>query len=401
MAKRQISYLRPLLGGTALLALVACDGDYDLRSSVGAGSLDTTDAARQATEPRPQPDSRGVISYPNYQVAVAKRDDTVGDVARRVGVDATALAQYNGISPSVGLREGEVLALPNRVAEPSPATGAIATGPIQPAGQIDVTTLAGDAITRAESNGTATTPSTPAPVVSQPTAVQTGDEPVRHKVTRGETAYSVARLYNVSVRALADWNGLGTDLAVREGQFLLIPVAAEVAAPISATAVTTVPGQGSPTPEPPSAAQPLPEKDETLETPKETPSSPDLGSGATAASATAALSYPTNGSIIRPYSKGKNEGIDIGASAGSPVKAAKDGVVAAITQDTNNVNIVVLKHADNLLTVYASVDSVSVKKGEKVSRNQQIAKVRSGDPSFLHFEVRKGLESVDPVDFLQ
>ncbi len=400
MAKRQKSYLRPLLGGTALLALVACDGDYDLRNSIGGSTLDTSEAARQATEPRPQPDSRGIISYPNYQVAVAKRDDTVGDVARRVGVDATALAQYNGISPDVGLREGEVLALPNRVAEPSPSTGAIATGPIQPAGQIDVTTLAGDAITRAETTGS-TAASTPSPAPASAPVVQTGDEPVRHKVARGETAYSVARLYNVSVRALADWNGLGTDLAIREGQFLLIPVAAEVSAPISATAVTTVPGQGSPTPEPPSAAQPLPEKDETPEAPKETPSSPDLGSGATAASATAALSYPTSGSIIRPYAKGKNEGIDIGANAGSPVKAAKDGVVAAITQDTNNVNIVVLKHADNLLTVYASVDSVSVKKGDKVSRNQQIAKVRAGDPSFLHFEVRKGLESVDPVDFLQ
>ena len=43
---------------------------------------------------------------------------------------------------------------------------------------------------------------------------------------RGETAYTIARLYNVSAKSLAEWNGLGPDLAVREGQYLLIPVVA-------------------------------------------------------------------------------------------------------------------------------------------------------------------------------
>ncbi|MEP2784514.1 MAG: LysM peptidoglycan-binding domain-containing M23 family metallopeptidase [Pseudoruegeria sp.] len=400
MAISQTSKMQTLLCGTALLALAACGVDYDLRSSVGANGLDTSNAAEQATAPRPEPDNRGVISYPNYQVAVAKRDDTVSDVATRVGVDAASLAKYNGISPDVGLREGEILALPNRVSEPSTATGTI-----QPTGQIDVTTLAGDAINRAEATGTtATTAATSTVATTATQAAPTGAEPVRHKVARGETAYSIARLYDVSVRSLADWNGLGTDLAVREGQYLLIPVASTTAPAVpaaSAVAATSIPGEGSPTPEPPSAEKPLPEVNETPQAPAETPPSPDLGTSASTASNSAALAYPTSGNIIRPYSKGKNEGIDIGASSGASVKAAKDGVVAAITQDTNNVNIVVLKHADNLLTVYASVDNVSVKKGDKVKRNQQIAKVRSGNPSFLHFEVRKGLESVDPVDYLK
>ena len=52
-----------------------------------------------------------------------------------------------------------------------------------------------------------------------------GVEPVRHRVERGETAFSIARLYDVPVRTLAEWNGLGSDFSVREGQFLLIPVA--------------------------------------------------------------------------------------------------------------------------------------------------------------------------------
>ena len=49
--------------------------DWDLRSRPGA--LNTSDAARGASAPRPAPDSRGIISYPTYQVAVG----VVGDVS--------------------------------------------------------------------------------------------------------------------------------------------------------------------------------------------------------------------------------------------------------------------------------------------------------------------------------
>ena len=74
--------------------------------------------------------------------------------------------------------------------------------------------------------------------------------------------------------------------------------------------------------------------------------------------------------------------------------------LAAITKDTKGVAIVVIKHADGLLTVYTNVDNLLVKKGDAVTRGQEIAKVRAGTPAFLHFEVRKGLESVDPDDFI-
>ena len=56
--------------------------------------------------------------------------------------------------------------------------------------------------------------------------------------------------------------------------------------------------------------------------------------------------------------------------------------------------------ADNYLTVYAGVDELKVEKGDRVRRGQQIAVVRAGDPSFLHFEIRQGLESIDPVPLL-
>ena len=62
--------------------------------------------------------------------------------------------------------------------------------------------------------------------------------------------------------------------------------------------------------------------------------------------------------------------------------------------------IVVIRHPDNLLTVYANVANVSVAKGDSVSKGASIAKLRPGDDSFVHFEVRKGFDSVDPTPYL-
>jgi len=44
---------------------------------------------------------------------------------------------------------------------------------------------------------------------------------------------------------------------------------------------------------------------------------------------------------------------------------------------------------------------VNVAKGDTVSRGQQIAKLRGGSESHVHFEVRKGFESVDPTPYIQ
>lgn len=389
MHLHRTSLLRASLAGAALTLLAACDanGVFDIDMRGPSAGLDTTEAARQATAPRPQPDARGVISYPNYQVVVARRGDTVGSVAARLGLAAGDLARYNAVAPNAPLREGEILALPSRVSEPA------ATAPLGAAGKIDVTSLANGAIDRAESagSGRAVAP-----------AATAKPEPARHRVQRGETAYSIARAYNVSVRALADWNGLGADLGVREGQYLLIPVADASRPATVPTVDAALPGQGSRTPEPPSARKPLPdEATKPASAATATPASPDLGAQRTAASAGGRLALPVDGKIIRAYQKSKNEGIDIAASAGTTVKAAEAGTVAAITQDTEQVPILVIRHEGGLLTVYANIEGISVAKGAKVKRGQAIAKVRAGNPAFLHFEVRQGFDSVDPMPYLQ
>ena len=390
-----------------MTVLAACDPrgmDLDLRD-VGRG-FDTTSAVQATVAQRPQPDSRGVISYPNYQVVVARGGDRIGDIANRVGMSADELARYNGIPYDAVLEGGEIIALPRRVAEPAatlPATTAVASAPLAP-GAVDIQTLASGAIDRAPATTAAASPAT---------RPQSGPEPVRHQVKAGETAYSISRLYGVSVKSLAEWNGLGPDLMVRKGQYLLIPVVIGKTASAETATSTTQPGKGSPTPTPPSASEPLPaEKTEPVANAAApsgaakpvpgTPKSPNLGAQATAVSASSSrMSPPVKGSIIRDFSKGKNDGIDISAAAGSSVSAAAAGTVAAITRDTEQVPIVVVRHDGGLLTVYANVDNLKVKKGDRVTRGQPIATLRGGSNSYLHFEVRDGVEAVDPTSYLK
>ncbi|WP_299983025.1 peptidoglycan DD-metalloendopeptidase family protein [uncultured Ruegeria sp.] len=381
------SAMRRCATGVAALAILAgCEGpfDYDLRGNVGGFS--TTDAALAATASRPTPDARGVITYPNYQVAVARQGDTVGDLAARIGMPVGELARFNGLQPNDSLRDGEVLALPRSVGAPS---------------GVDIASIAGTAIDEAPNTGSVQTSTLqPAQPAAAPAPVATGPEPIRHKVKRGETAYTISRLYQVSVESLAEWNGLGSDFTVREDQYLLIPVkdraAPRAAVPAATATAVTQPGEGSPTPTPPSATQPLPDEKVTAAAP-----APDVTAEAPTNSGSSALGIPVNGTIIRTYDKGKNEGIDIAAAPGASVTAAEAGTVAAITEDSDQIPIIVVKHNNDLLTVYANVEKITVKKGDRVRRGQKIASLRGGDNSYVHFEVRKGFESVDPEPYLK
>lgn len=372
--------LRVVITGLGLMLLTGCQDAFEFDFRRLGDGFATSGQAQVAD--RPAEDNRGIISYPSYQVAVAREGDTLRMIAARVGVSSAELSAFNGLPEDVPLRAGELIALPGRVAEPSPATGAVTSGPILTS-DVDIAGLAGDAIDQAEAAGRGRASLAP--------------EPVRHRVEQGETVYSISRRYDIPVENLVEWNGIGPDFAIREGQYLLIPPTIVAARQPG----VSEPGRGSQSPVPPSAAEPLPGENETQDQPEATPESPGLASDRTAASDTGKLVTPVVGKIIRGYSKGTNDGIDIAAPAGTPVKAAGTGTVAAVTRDTEQTPILVLRHPNNLLTVYAGVDIVRVSKGQQVTRGQTIAEVRDGNPSFLHFEVREGFESVDPNLYLQ
>jgi len=355
--------------------------DFDLRGN----EYDTSDAVRKAMKTRPLPDSRGIISYATYEVAVARQGDTIKSIAGRLGLEPKNVASYNGMSSLEKLNEGQLISLPNRINTKELHVN----NPPSNRNEVNVTELASTAIETATNKKK---------IINKSTLKQE-NEPIRHKVSRGETAFTISRLYNVSIRSLADWNGLDSNYTIREGQYLLIPLPRDQ---IVTEVAAVKPGESSKTPSPPSSSEALPEpistdKSEKISSKPKTSSPPknieinDKGQ----------FSYPVNGKIIRDYVKNKTDGIDISAPAGSPIIAAQKGIVAAITTDTQEVPIIVLKHEGNLLTVYAGVGDVAVKEKDKVSRSQLLGRVRPGKPPFVHFEVRRGFEALDPMDFLK
>lgn len=384
-----ISFNRAMLAGCALAALTACDEplDFDLRGL--ADGFNTSQAAIEArTAPKPQADANGIVSYPNYQVVIAQRGDTIASVAARTGLSTSELARYNGIPEDVILRAGEIIALPRRVDNAAPIqSGTIATGE-----QIDVTSLASQALDEAES-GTTTSTTTTQMTQADPSDPIEGMEPVRHQVQRGETAYSIARKYGISVRALADWNGLDANLSVQEGRYLLIPVKASD----TPAQDSTPPGQGSVTPTPPSAAEPLPDPEAAAPAPTQSEPAADLGA---TQSSTAEMTKPVPGAIIRDYDSAKSKFILFSAPSGTAVKAAKDGTVKLISTNADGVKIMVIDHGGGLQTAYSFIDDISVSKGDSVKRGQQIAKVTANEFNALQFMVFKGTQTVDPTPYL-
>ena len=352
--------------GTAFSVLsltAACQNGIDL-SRVTSPFQRNNDAIPSID--RPAADRRGVITYESYQVIVANEGDSVASMARRVGLSASQLAATNGLPESYSPRTGEVFVLPQNVG------GSLVSSPSGWSADIAETAIEN------------ATPSNQTPEVGSPT------EPLRHRVESGETAFEIARQYNVSVTALASWNGLGPNLGIRAGQQLIIPVAdtSNIAAPAPA-----------PTPEPAAPAPSAPEVTAPAPAPEPAPAP------APAANANAPFVSPVSGSIARGYQptgRNKNEGLDYATAANATVRAAGDGTVALVSDSLGGLGtIVLIRHSNDLMTVYGRVTGVTVAKGDTVTQGQTIGKTAPADPPIMHFEVRVGTESVDPTRYLQ
>ncbi|MEL6481833.1 MAG: M23 family metallopeptidase, partial [Pseudomonadota bacterium] len=117
---------------------------------------------------------------------------------------------------------------------------------------------------------------------------------------------------------------------------------------------------------------------------------------------------PVDGAIAVPYNLSnsgvRNEGVDFDAPPGSVVRAAAGGEVALVSQSLGGLGtIVLIRHRGDVLTVYGRVTNVQVGKGSRVAAGQPIGVVAEGDgasPPRMHFEIRRGAESVDPERYL-
>ncbi|MDP2938554.1 MAG: M23 family metallopeptidase [Candidatus Omnitrophota bacterium] len=100
-------------------------------------------------------------------------------------------------------------------------------------------------------------------------------------------------------------------------------------------------------------------------------------------------------------------GIDILAEIGSPVKAAKSGIVLNATRNHGMGKYVEIKHRSGLITIYGHLSKILVKKGQRVKQAETVGEVgKTGNARnrlilpHLHFEVRKFGLPQDPVNYL-
>jgi len=185
---------------------------------------------------------------------------------------------------------------------------------------------------------------------------------------------------------------------------------------LASSAPSAAPSPAPAAPEPPPAASP--EAGASISarvTPKGVPSHDDSPARAPDKSIDAAiggsgrLAWPVRGRVISGYGakeKGlRNDGINIAAPRGAPIRAAESGTVAYAGNELRGFgNLLLIRHASGIVTAYAHADQILVKRGDTVKRGQIVARVGNtgGVPSpQLHFEVRQGRRAVDPQPYLE
>jgi murein DD-endopeptidase MepM/ murein hydrolase activator NlpD len=304
------------------------------------------------------------------QTYTVQSGDTLSGLAKRFQVSQSALVDLNNLTPPYLLRVGQSLTLPSTLEAPQQTMAAQQPISAAPAGEIDAAPLPPVGSSAAATAGSTTStpagakPFTPDPVASSPTAAPTSTP----------TAPSVN---NVSAPAEPDLTAAeeAAERAYEEAQKQKQAQQAPAPAP---AAVETAPAEVA------SAA-------------------PVIGPASAAG-----FSWPVQGKVIAKFGATadglRNDGINISAPAGAPVMAAADGTVAyAGNQLRGFGNLILVRHANGLITAYAHNQSFLVQKGDKVKRGDVIARVGSTgnvDKPQLHFEIRKGEEAVDPMKYL-
>ena len=248
-----------------------------------------------------------------------------------------------------------------------------------------------------------------------------------HVVERGDTLYGVSRKYNVSVATLARGNGLAEPFTIQVGQRLALPASAEVprGAPpprervvgtIFPTSPTAPVGSAPPAvPQGQVVAEKLdakPEEKPAAQTKIEAPP-PQVAAASPsppppAAGETKGFVWPVAGQITSRFGPKDgglhNDGINIAAKLGTPVRAAASGTVAYAGNELKGYgNLVLVRHAGGWMTAYAHNAELLVKRGDTVKQGQAIARTGATgsvrEPQ-LHFEIRRGSQAVDPLAHL-
>lgn len=350
---------------------------YQGTAPSGAASAAQTPAANPA-QANGVEDARGIVRYDGYETIRARRGDTVASMAARAGMGAAELAAYNGLSTQYQPEAGDELVLPARADRYTGATQ-VAAAP-QPAPQQP----SGGAI----------------PPTYQPSVAAPDEEAQAAPAPAAQPALEPART-----------NDGGWSAELARAAIEASPQEEAQPAPAAEPAPQPAPVEASPVPvEPtPAPAQPAPIEATPVEAaPPAEPEEPArIVAFNTGGGQPGFFQRPTAAPIARQFSRApgpdRNDGVDFATNAGDPVVAADDGTVALVSKSLGGLGTILLvRHENQFLTVYGRLGSVNVRKGDPVQRGQVIATVanlESPRNPHLHFEVRKGAESVDPMQY--
>jgi len=228
----------------------------------------------------------------------------------------------------------------------------------------------------------------PAPVAERPQPPT--QKILVHRVSSGETLYSIAWRYELDFSRLAAVNGLASPYRLYSGQMLSLDMSQPVPAPVrkntGRTAVTAKPI--------PSLAKVEPERPPKVVIPQQ----PPLPTGQWH------WRWPVTGRVVKEYDVSKvQKGISIYTSEGATVAAAAPGVVVYAGSGLRGYgNLIIVKHSEKYLSAYAHNKLLLVKENESVAQGDKIAKVGkdSAKHDRLYFEIRKNGKPVDPLKLL-
>jgi lipoprotein NlpD len=219
------------------------------------------------------------------------------------------------------------------------------------------------------------------PASSAPRPLPSADSGVRHVVQAGQTLWRIAKVYGVSLVELQQANAIDDASRVEIGAALWIPGAARhLEVPPYPAPLPGVPGTATTT------------------------------SYSTGPSRSGSFLWPVDGGTVMSYfgaprSRGhKHGGVDIRGNHGQKVRAAAAGTVTYSGSTMRRYGrTVIVDHGNGTSTLYAHNSALLVRVGQKVRAGETIARVgRTGNATtdHVHFEIRRGNVTVDPLPYL-
>ena len=276
--------------------------------------------------------------------------------------------------------------------------------------------------------------------IEQPGSAADPGQPAIYVVAARDTVYGIGRRFGVSPQTIIERNSLPPPYSIRVGQWLEIPAsgAALAAAPVAASTGTIPSGsvtsealpppsgvgaapasQAPATPNAPSTAAPTsvtppaasaatPQATPPAAAPAPAPAPPQTAAAAPLPQPPVSFSWPLRGQIVSgfgPQAAGvQNDGINIAAAAGTPVKAAAPGNVLYAGEEVRGFGkLVLIGHADGYVSAYAHNEEILVSRGASVAKGQVIGKVGvTGNVTSpqSHFEIRQRNKAIDPLPLL-